>query len=963
MLLPFACFSQAGTWTLKTHAPTFRHLKAVQILPNGRIVAAGGHFYNDAITSLYYSDDSASTWAIVADGINAMMNGLHFPTATTGYTVGNAGQLFKSIDAGQSWQSLPLTGSIASRNYNGVYFSDANTGIAVGGNQSNDSIQTIIRTTDGGATWNIVSDNLGSWLLNVTFPDANHGYAVGEMGKILKTIDGGVNWTTVTVPAGLATRQFHDAYFFNALTGIVVGGNAANDSIQTIIKTTDGGATWNIISDNIASMLNAVHFYNSTQGYVTGDDGVIKYTNDQGNTWNSLTIAGNDGSALYDVFMLNSAYGITSGEYGKTLIYKDASLNAPTANIVTPVTILSGSSAQINGLVNYDGAVTSVSFEYGTTLSFGTTVSMAPASVSVNGQSVSVNVTGLSPAFTYYGRIKVSNSIGTTYSTTATFTTNMGAAPTAVITTPIGIINSNTAYVQGLVDAHGNSTTIEFEYGTTLSFGTLAPMSPSNTLSSAEAATLTLTGLSPTSIYYGRIKVVNISGTAYSSTVQFSTNTSVVPNFNFELWNSFSYNVLGNWNTAGTVTQVLSYDGSYAAHAQGNGGSPGAVLYADANGSGINPLPYSGGRPDSLIVYAKYDEDVSDSAVIFISFNNGATAISNDMKTLGGSSGGLFQRIAMKINYTDSSTPDGLTLLMLSTNYFAGMNSLTSQLSVDNVQLTGGVTQLPNSNMESWSIAGRNQAVSWWSEDDSHWSPGDSAIISRSTDAYDGNYALLLRNDTTNNQFGFITTNNGFGSPTPSFPVSFRHESLNGYYKFQQDDNDTLWVNVEMFSAGSQIGSGYSQIANSTVSSYQPFSVPINYFGGTTPDSSSISVMIRKGNGMVSHPGASYALIDDLTFDGLVQTLSVDDLSKTVSYNVFPNPVQNDLSVALKNFDMLQGKTVQVSITDLMGRTVKTEVIEAKELFQIDVSSLTPQLYILRLSVDGHSFNSRFIKN
>ncbi len=308
ILFPIACFSQAGTWTFKGYVPHFRDINAVQILPSGRIVVAGGLLTNDAITSLFYSDDSASTWNFVIDTVNAMMNGLHFPTATTGYTVGNSGKLFKSVNAGQTWVPLALSGNISSRDFHGVYFTDANTGIAVGGDRTNDSIQTIIKTIDGGQNWNVVADNLGSRLLNVRFIDANKGYAVGAFGKILKTTDGGLSWIPVTVPNSLATRQFCDVYFFNTSTGIVVGG-APNDTMQTIIKTTDGGATWSIISDSLSPMLNSVYFYNSYEGYVTGNHGVIKYTNNQGNTWTSETITGNDQSELFDVFFLNEAFG------------------------------------------------------------------------------------------------------------------------------------------------------------------------------------------------------------------------------------------------------------------------------------------------------------------------------------------------------------------------------------------------------------------------------------------------------------------------------------------------------------------------------------------------------------------------------------------------------------------------------------------------------------------------------
>ena len=862
VILPIICFSQTGTWSLKTHAPTFRHVNAVQILPSGRIIAVGGWLTNDAITSLYYSDDSATTWTIVHDWVNAMMNGLHFPTATTGYIVGNAGQLFKSIDAGQSWLPLTLSGNAGSRDYNGVYFTDANTGIAVGGKLTNDSIETIIKTIDGGQNWTVISDNLNSRLLNVRFIDANNGYAVGVLGKILKTTDGGTSWTQLAVPGSLATRQFHDIYFFDALTGVVVGGNPSNDSIQTIIKTTNGGITWSIISDELSPMLRAIYFYNNNEGYVTGDLGVIKYTNDQGNTWTTDTAASHDQYALNDVFFLNSNFGVASGQYGKTLVYQTSSINAPAATI----------------------------------------------------------------------------------------------------TTPVGIVNSNTAYIQGTLKANTISTSVEFEYGTSTAFGTLVPMSPSSTTNNNQAVSLTLTGLQPTSLYYGRVKVTNSSGSNHSATIQFSTSTTAIPNFDFELWNSLSIESLSNWTTAGNIQKVLSYDGSYAAKLQGNQHAPGGVGYGDMAHHVPIPFPYSG-RPDSLVLYAKYDVDVNDSAVIFISFKSNGIYISSDTMKLFGSSSNLFQRIGMKINYRNLNTPDSLALLMISTDFFAGHNSQTSTLTIDNVLLTGGVPQLPNGNMENWFMEGRNQAVSWNSPDDiTHWPLTDSSVVARSTDAFSGNYALLLRNSIHNGQFASISTGSANGTPAPSFPVNQLYQYLYGHLKFQQDNNDTLFISVNMFNSGNMIGNGFS-IVTSTVSNYQAFSVPITYLtGNLIPDSSQIFFQIWKNSGQ-AFPGASYALIDGLSFDGLVQAVPVMDFSEKAAVNLFPNPVESNLSILIKNFHLLPGKIAEIQIIDITGRIIKTEMLNAKDLLQIDVSLLSPQLYFFKLSVEEKFIVTKFIKN
>ncbi len=311
-------------WQQKSYVPHFRAINALQILPSGRIIAAGGNETNDAITSLFYSDDSATTWNFIIDTIHSWIKDIHFPTADTGYAVGYNGLILKSVNGGLNWSAIILPGNAGSRNYNGVHFMNGRTGVIVGGNQANDSIQTILRTTDGGQSWSIITDALGSWLLDVEFVNSNNGYAVGEMGKVLYTSDGGQSWSTVAVPSGLASRKFHGLHFFDSQTGLVVGGNEANDSIQTIIKTTDGGANWNMISDSIASMLRVVHFINANQGYVAGDDGVLKYTSDQGLTWTTYTITGNDTYGINDINFLNGGFGIAAGVTGKVFVYKNS---------------------------------------------------------------------------------------------------------------------------------------------------------------------------------------------------------------------------------------------------------------------------------------------------------------------------------------------------------------------------------------------------------------------------------------------------------------------------------------------------------------------------------------------------------------------------------------------------------------------------------------------------------------
>jgi hypothetical protein len=69
---------------------------------------------------------------------------------------------------------------------NSVYFTDNNTGWAVGFEG------TILNTTDGGLNWNSQSSGTSNYLNSVYFTDNNTGWAVGGDETILKTTTGGV---------------------------------------------------------------------------------------------------------------------------------------------------------------------------------------------------------------------------------------------------------------------------------------------------------------------------------------------------------------------------------------------------------------------------------------------------------------------------------------------------------------------------------------------------------------------------------------------------------------------------------------------------------------------------------------------------------------------------------------------------------------------------------------------------
>ncbi|MBT6834504.1 MAG: hypothetical protein HOA61_00550, partial [Bacteroidetes bacterium] len=334
-----------------TYGPRFRHVKAVKVLSNNDLIGVGGNEQNDAISSIVYSSNPKSEWVFKMDSMNAILQDVDFPTDQIGYAVGWDGNVFKSIDKGQNWTAVSISGNAGTRDFNGCHFINENIGIIVGGNESKDSIQTILKTIDGGANWSVISDNLGYWLTAVHFANSSNGYAVGPGGTILKTTDGGENWTALSLSGNLANRVYSDIYVFDATTSIAIGGWYDNDSIQTIIKTTDGGANWSAIQDNLGSMLFGLDFYSATDGYAVGDDGTILFTDDAGENWTAVVLDGEETAELRDVHFRNEYIGLVGGLYGKLIWYEGETPPDPDkaiAKLNSPVSIPTATSAFIS---------------------------------------------------------------------------------------------------------------------------------------------------------------------------------------------------------------------------------------------------------------------------------------------------------------------------------------------------------------------------------------------------------------------------------------------------------------------------------------------------------------------------------------------------------------------------------------------------------------------------------------
>jgi photosystem II stability/assembly factor-like uncharacterized protein len=218
-------------------------------------------------------------WSKVPD-LNATVFGIDFATLTYGCAVGENGRVFRTSDAGASWVER-YGGTVD--NLLSVSFISPAVGWACG------THGVILKTTNYGDTWDPMPSGIGRDLHDIFFVNANDGWAVGDSGKILRSTDGGLSWNPQNSGT---TKNLSAVYFFSSTLGWAVGGYVPGEG-QVILRTTSGGAIWSTVPLVSTACLRDVLFITSGIGFCVGDNGLILRSTDGGISWNA---AGSMGS-------------------------------------------------------------------------------------------------------------------------------------------------------------------------------------------------------------------------------------------------------------------------------------------------------------------------------------------------------------------------------------------------------------------------------------------------------------------------------------------------------------------------------------------------------------------------------------------------------------------------------------------------------------------------------------------
>ncbi len=248
------------------------------------------------------------------------------------------------VDAQLSWRST--NAPLVNDRYDDTYFLNADTGWAVTLYSSYGGVYhqwaTVIKTTDGGNTWQTMLDSGTEEFRDIAFLNAQTGYIgtlennnyghngfPGDTSVLYQTHDGGATWAAVTNLPGPDYAGICGMRVIDDSTLYAVGRYFGPAGFY---KTTDAGNTWTYTDMSAyASGLVDVYFFNADTGFVcgaigydtqegqfmsytTGQSGIILYTTNGGNTWQVNHITGRTGELCWKMSFPSRLVGYASIE-------------------------------------------------------------------------------------------------------------------------------------------------------------------------------------------------------------------------------------------------------------------------------------------------------------------------------------------------------------------------------------------------------------------------------------------------------------------------------------------------------------------------------------------------------------------------------------------------------------------------------------------------------------------------
>lgn len=303
-------------WRRINPLPVENNLLCVSLIPQTNTVVIAG----DNAT-LLTTQENGETWQIwlnpgnISDNVNLVS--VCFTSQNTGFMVSADGKVLKTTTGLNGWEvahQLPFSNI---NNAKVIYFRDASCGFVLGGNG------TLFRTENAGETWEMVDVGTTAGLGDISFCSDSTGFIVGGFGShILKTEDGGLTWNMVDFPLTNPDSYTEDIEFVNESIGFIIGFEYSSGNIDgKIFKTIDACETWEEVYSDGSMWSGKLSFFDENHLIVAYDTWPyavkVLVTENGGQNWQSVELPGNSLYAGQSVKCCDDNQAMIAGLRGK----------------------------------------------------------------------------------------------------------------------------------------------------------------------------------------------------------------------------------------------------------------------------------------------------------------------------------------------------------------------------------------------------------------------------------------------------------------------------------------------------------------------------------------------------------------------------------------------------------------------------------------------------------------------
>jgi photosystem II stability/assembly factor-like uncharacterized protein len=219
-----------------------------------------------------HQDSRGAEWERQASGTQGDLAAVHFADVEVGYAAGFL-TVVRTLDGGVTWQPLSLPTNAAFLSV----FAKSATEVFVGR-------QSLFHSVNGGASWRRIEfpEAPSGSIFDVKFSSDTTGFLV-KLGKVFKTVNRGETWT-LAFPGGglyLSNIEVVGSQTIYSTGGITYDGLTRAD----FVRSYDGGTTWEVVQPGGLSEIMASAWVGPREGYVFTFSQQVLKTSDGGDSW------------------------------------------------------------------------------------------------------------------------------------------------------------------------------------------------------------------------------------------------------------------------------------------------------------------------------------------------------------------------------------------------------------------------------------------------------------------------------------------------------------------------------------------------------------------------------------------------------------------------------------------------------------------------------------------------------